>query len=246
MSGFEDDFQAWRKSWVESLRDDFAELSRYRDANAGLKAPSPNEGRVVFFGDSIAEGWRLDEYFPRKPYINRGICSQTTSQMLIRFRQDAVALRPRAVVIHAGTNDIGGNTGPMRLEDIEANLASMAEIAHANGVPIIFSSLLPPPHKSTPLSRYNLLKHPPEKTRALNRWLKDYSAAHGCGFLDYTAALSSLGGFLKREFSEDGLHPTAAGYLVMAGPAGAAIGVAELKWRRGEPLARETAEGPTR
>jgi lysophospholipase L1-like esterase len=243
MSGFEEDFQAWRKSWAESLRDDFAGLSRYRDANARLKPPSQNEDRVVFFGDSITEGWQLDEYFPGKSYINRGICSQTTSQMLIRFRQDAVALKPRTVVIHAGTNDIGGNTGPMRLEDIEANLTSMAEIAAANGVPIIFSSLLPPPHKSTPLSRYNLLKHPPEKTHALNRWLKEYSAAHGCGFVDYTATLSSPGGFLKRVFSEDGLHPTAAGYLVMAGPAGDAIGVAELEWRRGELLARDSGSG---
>ncbi|MGO9461757.1 MAG: GDSL-type esterase/lipase family protein [Rhodomicrobium sp.] len=227
MPGFEEDFQAWRKSWADSLRDDFAGLSRYRDANAALPPPSPDEGRVVFFGDSITEAWRLDEYFPGKPYLNRGICGQTTAQMLIRFRQDAVALRPRAILIHAGTNDIGGNTGPMRLEDIEANLASMTEIAHANGVPIIFSSLLPPPHKATPLSRYNLLKHPPEQIAALNYYLKEYSAARGCEFVDYFAAMRGAGGHVKRDLSEDGLHPTPAGYRIMAPLAQAAIGRAQ-------------------
>ncbi len=216
MSSFEQDFQAWRTSRWESLQDDFAELSYYRRANAALRAAAPDEDRVVFFGDSITEGWKLEEYFPAEPYLNRGICSQTASQMLLRFRQDVAALRPRIVLIHAGTNDIGGNNGPMLLEDIEANCASMAEIARANGIRVIFSSLLPPSHRETPLSRYNLLKHPPERILALNSWLGEYSAQNGCEFLDYGAAMRGAGGHLRREFSEDGLHPTPAGYAIMA------------------------------
>ncbi len=223
MSAIEKDFQAWRRAWADSLLDDFAELHRYRAANASLKSPAPDEERIVFFGDSITEGWELEARFSGKPYINRGISSQTTPQMLIRFRQDVIALQPRAAVILAGTNDIGGNTGPMRIEDIAANCASMAEIAKANGVPVIFSSLLPPPHKETPLSRYNLLKHPPEQTLALNRWLKDYCASQGCEFLDYSSAMSGPGGHILPDLSEDGLHPTPAGYRVMAPLAGAAI-----------------------
>ena len=222
-ASFEKEFQAWRKTWLESLIDDYGDLSHYRAANAALKPPFPNEDRVVFFGDSITEGWNLEEYFPDKPCINRGISAQTTPQMLLRFRQDVIALRPKAVLIHAGTNDLGGNTGPMLIEDIAANYASMVEIAQANTVRVILSSLLPPPHKSTPLSQYNLSKHPPEKIRQLNRWLKEYSVSHGCDFLDYFGAMSDAEGFVKRSFSEDGLHPTAAGYLVMAQIAQAVI-----------------------
>ena len=223
MSAFERDFQAWRKSRAEALQDGFGELSCYRSANVALRAAAPDEGRVVFFGDSITEGWRLDEYFPGEPYLNRGISSQTTSQMLLRFRQDVAALAPSIVLIHAGTNDIGGNCGPVLLEDIEANCASMADIAHANGIRVIFSSLLPPPHEETPLSRFNLLKHPPERTSALNRWLREYSAANGCDFLDYGSAMCGAGGHIRPELSEDGLHPTPAGYRVMTPLAQAAI-----------------------
>ncbi len=223
-AGFELEFQAWRKSWLESLIDDYGSLSRYRGANAALAPAAPNEGRVVFFGDSITEGWTLEEHFPRKPHVNRGIGAQTTPQMLLRFRQDAIALKPRAVVIHAGTNDIGGNTGPMPMEDVEANLASMVEIAHANAVRVILSSLLPPPHKMTLLSRYNLFKHPPEKILELNRWLKEYSVSHGCTFLDYFSAMSDGEGFVKPAFSEDGIHPLPAGYEVMAQLAKAGVG----------------------
>jgi len=223
LSGFEQEFQAWRKSRAEGLQDDFAELSHYRGANAALEPPAPDEDRAVFFGDSITEGWKLDEYFPGEPYLNRGICSQTTSQMLLRFRQDVVALRPRLVLIHAGTNDIGGNGGPMLAGDIEANCTSMAEIARANGTQVIFSALLPPPHQETQLSQYNLLKHPPEKTQALNNWLRNYSAANRCDFLDCCAALQGAGGHIKREYSEDGLHPTPSGYSIMAPLAQAAI-----------------------
>ena len=215
-SSLETEFHAWRKSWLKSLIDDYGMLARYRAANAGLKPSAPNENRVVFFGNSITEGWDLEAYFPDKPYINRGICAQTTPQMLLRFRQDVIALRPWAVVIHAGTNDIGGNTGPMLIEDTEANYASMVEIAEANSIRVIVSSLLPPPHKETPPSRYSLFKHPPETVLGLNSWLKDYSVSRGCTFLDYFGAMSDGEGFVKRSLSEDGLHPTPAGYRVMA------------------------------
>jgi lysophospholipase L1-like esterase len=122
---------------------DFGELSRFRAENERLKPPAPGENRVIFFGDSITDNWSLSEYFPGKPYINRGISGQTTSQMLIRFQQDVIALHPAAVVILAGTNDIAGNTGPMRIEDIEANYSSLAELATASGIKLVFSSVTP-------------------------------------------------------------------------------------------------------
>src|SRR5262249_54162122 len=111
---------------------DWPQLNRYKEANAKVPASVKGERRVVFMGDSITDGWKLDEYFPSKPYINRGISGQTTPQMLIRFRPDVIALKPRAVLILAGTNDIAGNTGPMTLEMIEDNYASMADLAKAN------------------------------------------------------------------------------------------------------------------
>ncbi len=122
---------------------DYGQLARYRDANDALKPPAPGENRVVFFGDSITDGWKLADYFPGKPYVNRGISGQTTPQMLVRFREDVIDLQPKAVVILAGTNDIAGNTGPMTLEQIEANYSSLAELAAANQVKVIFSSVLP-------------------------------------------------------------------------------------------------------
>ena len=112
----------YRASRIAVFTDDYGQLARYRDANAALKPPAPGENRVVFFGDSITDIWHLDEYFPGKPYVNRGIGGQTTPQMLVRFRQDVIDLHPKVVIILAGTNDIAGNTGPMRLEDIEADL----------------------------------------------------------------------------------------------------------------------------
>jgi lysophospholipase L1-like esterase len=213
----------WRASKAATLRDDFGELGRYRDVNAALKPPAPGENRVVFFGDSITDIWHLDEYFPRKPYINRGIGGQTTPQMLIRFRQDVIDLHPRVVVILAGTNDIAGNTGPMRVEDIEANYASFAELARANNIRIVFSSVLPV-HNYTPQSQSPFAQRPPEKILALNRWLKDYVTAHPDSlYLDYFSAMVDDKGLLKRELAEDGLHPNAAGYKTMVPLAEAAI-----------------------
>jgi len=207
--------QHYRDSKADALRDDFGELARYRDANAALKAPAAGENRVVFFGDSITDMWHLEEYFPGKPYINRGIGGQTTPQMLIRFRQDVVELHPKVVVILAGTNDIAGNTGPMRLEDIEANYASMAEIARANNIRVVFASVMPV-NNYTAQAQIFFAQRPPEKILALNRWLKGYVAGHSEGeYVDYFSAMVDAKGLLKRELTEDGLHPNAAGYRVM-------------------------------
>ena len=134
----------------------------------------------MFFGDSITDIWKLEDYFPGKPYLNRGIGGQTTPQMLVRFRQDVIDLHPSVVVILAGTNDIAGNTGPMSLETIEANYSSLAELARAHNIRVVFSSVLPV-HNYTPKSQDFFAQRSPEKILALNRWLKDYCAANAPG-----------------------------------------------------------------
>ena len=201
---------------------DFGELARYRDDNARLPAPALGEKRVVFLGDSITDAWRLAEYFPGKPYVNRGISGQTTAQMLVRFRQDVIDLHPKVVVVLAGTNDIAGNTGPIRIEDIEANFTSLAELAKASRIAVVFSSVLPV-HNYTPESQEYFAQRPPEKIVELNRWLKAYCAAQGCIYLDYFSAMVDEGGLLCKELAKDGLHPTPAGYKLMAPLAEAAI-----------------------
>lgn len=215
-------FEQWRNSRVSLYMNDFGELARYRDENARLKPPAPEEKRVVFYGDSITDGWPLPEYFPGKPYVNRGISGQTTAQMLVRFQQDVIALQPKAVVILAGTNDIAGNTGPMRLEDIEANYTSFAELARANGIGIVFSSVLPV-HNYTSDAQEFFAQRSPEKIVELNRWLKAYCVAHGCVYLDYFSAMVDKNGLLRKELADDGLHPNQAGYKLMAPMAEAAI-----------------------
>jgi lysophospholipase L1-like esterase len=212
----------YRASRIAVFTDDFGQLARYRDANAALKPPAPGENRVVFFGDSITDLWKLEDYFPGKPYLNRGIGGQTTPQMLVRFRQDVIDLHPKAVVILAGTNDIAGNTGPMRLEDIESDYASLAELARANHIAVVFSSVLPV-NNYTPKSQDFFAQRSPEKILALNRWLKDYCAAHSLVYLDYFTAMVDDKGLLKRDLAEDGLHPNAAGFKIMAPLAETAI-----------------------
>ena len=218
----------YRASRIAVFTDDYGQLARYREANAALKAPAPGENRVVFFGDSITDIWKLEDSFPGKPYLNRGIGGQTTPQMLVRFRQDVIDLYPKVVVILAGTNDIAGNTGPMRLEDIEADYASMAELARANHIAVVFSSVLPV-HNYTPKSQDFFAQRSPEKILSLNRWLKDYCAGNGLIYLDYFTAMVDEKGLLKRDLAEDGLHPNAAGFKIMAPLAEAAIGKALAK-----------------
>jgi lysophospholipase L1-like esterase len=213
----------YRARRIAVFTDDFGQLARYHDANAALKPPAPGENRVIFFGDSITDIWHLDEYFPGKPYINRGIGGQTTPQMLVRFRQDVIALQPKVVVILAGTNDIAGNTGPMRLEDIEANYLSLAELARANGIRVVFSSVLPV-HNYTDRSKDFFAQRSPDKILELNKWLMNYVAAHpDCLYLDYFTALVDDKGLMKKDLADDGLHPNAAGFKIMAPLAEAAI-----------------------
>jgi len=212
----------YRASRIKVYMNDFGELSRYRDANAALPPMAPGEARVVFFGDSITDGWKIDESFPGKPYVNRGIGGQTTSHMLVRFRQDVVNLRPKVVVILAGTNDIAGNSGPIANEDIEANYSNIAELAKANNISVIFSSILPV-NNYTERAKEFFAQRPMERILALNRWLQDYCQRNHLIYLDYFSAVVDEKGMLKRELAEDGLHPNKAGYAIMAPMAEKAI-----------------------
>jgi lysophospholipase L1-like esterase len=205
----------YRASRIAVYVNDYGQLARYRDANSGLPAPASNESRVVFFGDSITDIWKLDDSFPGKHYVNRGIGGQTTSQMLVRFRQDVIDLQPKVVVVLAGTNDIAGNSGPIANQDIEANLASMAELAKAHGIKMIFASILPV-NNYTPESQEFFASRPPERILALNGWLKDYCAKKDLTYLDYFSAMVDDKGLLKRDLANDGLHPNQAGFAVMA------------------------------
>ena len=204
----------YRASRIAVFTDDYGQLARYRAANAELKPTAQAENRVVFFGDSITDLWKLEDSFPGKPYVNRGIGGQTTSQMLVRFRQDVIDLQPKVVVILAGTNDIAGNTGPISNDDIEANLASLAEMARVHHIKVVFSSVLPV-YNYTPQSQEFFKSRPMSRIIALNDWLKGYCAASGSVYLDYFSAMVDEKGMLKRDLGDDGLHPNKAGYAVM-------------------------------
>ena len=212
----------YRASRIAMFTDDYGELKRYRDANAALATPKAGENRVVFFGDSITDMWKLEDSFPGRAYINRGIGGQTTPQMLVRYRQDVIDLHPRVIVILAGTNDIAGNTGPMRNEDIEANYASFAELAHAHGTRVVYSSVLPV-HNYTERSKDFFAQRSPSRILELNAWLKDYCSRNGIVYLDYFSAMVDDKGLLKKDLADDGLHPNVAGYKLMAPLAEAAI-----------------------
>lgn len=197
----------------ERLRNDWADLHRYARANDSLPAPAPGERRVVFMGNSITDAWArfFPQMFPGKPYVGRGISGQTTPQMLVRFRQDVIALKPAVVVILAGTNDIAGNTGPSTLEMIEDNLMSMTELAHASGIRVVLSSVLPVYDYPW---RPGL--QPAAKIIALNTWMKAYAARAGAVYLDYHSAMVDERQGLRSDLTRDGVHPTEAGYRVMA------------------------------
>lgn len=197
----------------DALENDWANLAKYREENAKLGPPAPNENRVVFYGNSITEVWakNFPTMFPGKPYIGRGISGQTTPQMLVRFNQDVVALKPKVVVILAGTNDIAGNTGPSTIEMIEDNLRSMAEVAKANGIRVVLSSVLPVYDYPW---RPGL--EPAPKIMALNAWMKDYAAKTGATYLDYHSAMQDARHGMRAGLASDEVHPTEAGYRVMA------------------------------
>jgi lysophospholipase L1-like esterase len=200
---------------------DWAEVGRYREANRSIAVPGGRE-RVVFLGDSITDFWQLPRsggFFPGRPYINRGIWGQTSGQMLVRFRPDVLDLRPAAVVIQAGTNDIAGNGGPMTDEEIEANIESMNELASAHRVRVIFASLLPVSEfrrRQNESEPPQTLQRPTGRLKAINTWLKSYAASSGGVYLDYFSSMVDAAGNLRAEFSDDDLHPNARGYAVMA------------------------------
>jgi len=202
---------AYWRSHDEQLLNDFPWLAKFHDADQKLGPPAPGENRVVFMGDSITEGWHLDESFPGKPYINRGISGQTTPQMLVRFRQDVIQLDPKVVVILAGTNDIAGNTGPETLEQIEDNLASMSDLATANHIKVVLCSI-------TPAFDYPWRRGltPAPKIDQVNAWIKDYAASKGYVYVDYHAAMKDAEDGLPPSLSKDGVHPLPAGYKIMA------------------------------
>lgn len=202
----------------KQLLADFGGLTRFKQADVALGPAAAGEDRVVFMGDSITAGWKIDESFPGKPYVNRGIGGQTTPQMLVRFRQDVIDLKPKAVVILAGINDIAGNTGPMTLHETEENLASMAELADANGIRVVLCSV-------TPAFDFPWAPglEPGPKVVALNAWLKSYAAQKDFVYVDYYAAMKDDRGGLPPALSSDGVHPLPAGYAIMTPLAEAGI-----------------------
>jgi lysophospholipase L1-like esterase len=206
---------------------DYGNTARYAAEDAKVPPPAAGEDRVVFMGDSITDAWGrgLGVFFPGKPYINRGISGQVTPQMLLRFYQDVIALKPKAVVMLAGTNDLAGNVGPMTMEATENYFMSMVDMARANDIRIVLSSL-------TPVCDYikpQTAQRPPEKILALNRWLKDYAEKNNFVYLDYFSATVDDKGMFRKELTYDGLHPNAAGYDVMAPLAEKAIAKALAK-----------------
>lgn len=209
------DDSAWIKLqqyYEHMIHNDWPNLSKYNDANAALGSPTADEKRVIFMGNSITEGWLNTDsaFFKDNKYIDRGIGGQTTPQMLVRFRADVVNLKPKVVVILAGTNDIAGNTGPSTLEMIENNLASMTDLAKAHNIRVILCSVLPVydyPWKPG--------LQPAEKIVTLNAWIKKYADDNGCLYVDYWTPLADESKGMKAVYAKDGVHPTLEGYKVM-------------------------------
>jgi lysophospholipase L1-like esterase len=199
------------------LERDWAGLQHYRLANSKTAPPVKGENRVVFFGDSITEFWNLSDYFAGMPYINRGVGGQTTSQMLIRFRPDVIALKPRTVVILAGTNDINRNHNGAILNVVRDNLSSMAELAQIHGIRVVLASLLPVSNHGNGKEGKPILqtiKRQPEDINILNEWIKKYANEDRLTYLDYYNAMVDKEG-LRPELSFDGLHPNKDGYKIM-------------------------------
>src|SRR5262245_23397623 len=221
------------KNFADQLLD-WNQLGRYHAANEALKKQPADSRRVVFIGDSITDGWRLAESFPGQPYVNRGISGQTTPQMLVRMYPDVIALKPAAVVILAGTNDIARNTGPTTLEMIEQNFMAMTELAQAHNIKVILCALTPisdniaPPAGRAgapppPPRRKQSEQRPPSDILKLNAWLKEYAAKTNSTFVDYFAATVDAQGSFKDGYTNDGLHPNAKGYELMTPVIEAAI-----------------------
>lgn len=201
------DADGWRTWNLHMLTRDFGQLCRYRADNARLQTPV----KVVFMGDSITDNWiNADPALFTGGLVDRGISGQTTFQMLARFRQDVIALKPKAVHIMAGTNDIAGNTGAATMEAVLGNIQSMAELARANGIKVILASV--PPAKAFPWAKD---KVPAPQVTAINAWLKAYAAKKGLTYVDYHGAMALPDGDMKPGLASDGIHPTPQGYAVM-------------------------------
>lgn len=205
----------WRQKLAGKLMEDFGEQYIYAGLNARLAPPAPGEKRVVFLGDSITDLWNLAAYFPGRPYINRGIGGQVTLQLVARFHADVIALKPAAVVILAGVNDVQGVLQVETPAQIEANYEAMAEMAHAHGVKVIFASILPV-NNYTPNAATVLADRKPERLRELNRWLQDFARRDGDGYIDYYSAMVDAHGLARAGLVSDGIHPTPEGYKIMA------------------------------
>jgi lysophospholipase L1-like esterase len=197
---------------------DWAGLTRYGSEDSEVKPPKPGENRVVFLGDQVTERWPVAKFFPGKPYLNRGIEWQTSPQMLVRFRQDVIGLKPKVVVIQAGSNDLAGVTGPATEPMIGENLTSMVELAKVNGIKVVLASVTPVCDCYT----NQTARRPQGKIIGLNGWIRDYAARVGAVYLNYYSALAN-GRDFKKELTDDGLVPNEAGYAVMAPLAEAAI-----------------------
>jgi lysophospholipase L1-like esterase len=200
---------------------DWPNLTRYREANRTVK-----NAQVVFMGDSITDSWAGQprfNFFPGKPYVGRGISGQTTPQMLLRLRPDVIDLKAKVMVVLAGTNDIAGNTGPMTDEEIEGNLASMSELAAANGIKVVLSSILPVSDYHVTNNNPQTSQRPMTRIKAVNDWMKAYASKHGHIYLDYFPGMIDQRGLLKTELSGDDLHPNDKGYAIMSPLAEAAI-----------------------
>ena len=203
---------------------DFPQLATYRDRNAQLGPPAAGEKRVVFFGDSITEGWARswNQFFAGKPYIDRGISAQTTEQMVLRFHQDVIGLHPAVVVILAGINDVQGALQRETDEGIEANWEAMADMADAHGIKVVFASILPV-NNYTDNARDMLANRDPRRIRALNDWLREFCQRRGFQYADYYQVSVNGAGLLRADLTRDGLHPLPEGYRLMAPVAQAAI-----------------------
>jgi len=224
---------------AQSLADqlqDWNQLGRYHAANQELMKQPVEPKRVVFMGDSITDGWRLAEAFPGKPYVNRGISGQTTAQMLVRMYPDVIALKPAAMVVLAGTNDIARNNGPQTVEMIEQNVMAMAELAQLHGIKVILCALTPISDNPAPAAqagrgagpapaprRKQSEQRPPSDILRLNAWLKDYAAKLNAPYVDYYAAVVDAQGEFRSGFTNDGLHPNMQGYELMVPAVSAAI-----------------------
>lgn len=197
-------------------------LRRYAEANRKLGPPQPGRPRVVFLGDSITDGWRLNEYFPDRDFVNRGISGQITGEMLGRMKADVIDLKPAAVLVLAGTNDIARGVEPTTIQD---NLTMIADLAEAHGIKPLFASLLPVSdyHKDKNPAWERTRLRPPATIRELNAWLEGFCRRRNFVYVDYFSQLADAAGYLRAELADDGLHPNAAGYRVMAPVALAAI-----------------------